>query len=126
MYYYKQVVDGEIISVEAKSIDSCSPDFVSATKAEYDTFMASLPEPEPLEPPLSTHVSTLVSIDVGRARPAKVKRIWEGRDYFYDCFITENIKDQYVAGDIKIGDHLLVHFEAGEQIITAKVFKSWA
>ncbi len=77
------------------------------------------------DPPTSTHISTLVSIDVGRARPAKVKRVWEDRDYFYDCFVTENVKDQYVAGDIKVGDYLLILFESGEQIVTAKVFKSW-
>lgn len=78
-----------------------------------------------LQPPNSTHISVLESIDVGRARPAKVKRVWEGKDYFYDCFVTENIKDQYVNGDIKVGDYLLVLFEMGEQIVTAKVFKSW-
>ena len=85
-------------------------------------------EPRPVaqtEPSLSTHVATLVSIDTNKARPAQIKRVWEGRDYFYDCFVTENVKDQYIAGDINIGDHLLVLFEMGEQIVTAKVFKSW-
>jgi len=84
-------------------------------------------EPSPVsitEPPKSTHISVLVSIEVGDKRPAKVKRVWEGRDYFYDCFVTENIKDQYVNGDIQVGDHLLVLFEEGEQIVTSKVFKS--
>lgn len=84
------------------------------------------PEPIETEPPLSTHISVLVSIEVGVKRPAKVKRVWEGRDYFHDCFVTENIKDQYLAGDIKVGDYLLVHYDPiGEQIVTGKVFKSW-
>lgn len=50
MYYYKQIEDGNIISVEAKSLDATSPNFVKATKAEYDEFIASLPviEPEPV------------------------------------------------------------------------------
>lgn len=78
------------------------------------------------QPPDSTHIAILVSIDVSKARPAKVKRVWEGGDYFHDCFVTETIKDQYLAGNIAIGDHLLVHFDPiGEQIVTAKVFKSW-
>ena len=49
MYYYKQLKDGNIISVEAKSNDATSPHFVKATKAQYDKFIASLPvvEPEP-------------------------------------------------------------------------------
>ena len=50
MYYYKQTKDGKIVSVEAKSIDSVSPQFVNATLGEYDTFIASLPVvvPEPV------------------------------------------------------------------------------
>lgn len=50
MFYYKQVEQGEIISVEAKDKASISPNFINATKAEYDTFIASLPPPEPPEP----------------------------------------------------------------------------
>lgn len=62
MYYYKQVKDGEIVSVEAKSLDAASIDFVEATKAEYDAFMASLPVVEPelplvFEPPVGTGMS---------------------------------------------------------------------
>ncbi len=47
MYYYKQVKDGEITSVEAKSLDATSPNFVKATKVEYNEFIASLPVVEP-------------------------------------------------------------------------------
>lgn len=50
MYYYKKVENGEIVSVEAKSLDATSPNFVKATKAEYDGFIASLPPPEPIPP----------------------------------------------------------------------------
>lgn len=126
MYYYKQVKEGKIGSVEVKSNDVASPNFVKATKAEYDSFIASLPPPPEPEPPRSTHISTIDAIDTNKARPAKIKRVWEGRDYFYDCFVTESVKDQCVAGDIAIGDYVLVHFDdIGEQIVTAKVFKSW-
>ncbi len=50
MYYYKRVKDGNIVSVEAKSLNATSPNFVKTTKAEYDNFIASLPviEPEPV------------------------------------------------------------------------------
>lgn len=43
MHYYKLVKDDKIVSVEAKSSDSTSPNLVKATKAEYDNFIASLP-----------------------------------------------------------------------------------
>lgn len=82
--------------------------------------------PLPTEPPNSTHISTLVAVDTAKPRPARVKRIWEGRDYFYDCFVTQTVKDEYVAGKIKIGDYVLVHYDTiGEQLVTAKVYKSW-
>lgn len=78
------------------------------------------------EPPRSTHISTIDAIDTSKARPARIKRAWEGRDYFYDCFVTESVKDQYMAGDIVVGDYVIVHFDdIGEQIVTGKVFKSW-
>lgn len=83
----------------------------------------TLPEPEP---PCSTHISTIDAIDTGKARPVRIKRVWEGRDYFYDCLVTESVKDQYVAGDVKVGDYVIIHFDdIGEQVVTAKVFKSW-
>lgn len=83
------------------------------------------PPPEP-EPPHSTHISSIDAIDTAKARPVRIKRVWEGKDYFHDCLVTESVKDQFVAGDVKVGDYVLVHFDAvGEQIVTAKVFKSW-
>ena len=84
------------------------------------------PEPVIPEPPRSTHISTIDAIDPAKARPVRIKRVWEGRDYFYDCFATQTVKGEYVAGKIAIGDYVIVHFDdIGEQIVTAKVFKSW-
>ena len=51
MYYFKLIKDGKITSVEAKSVNITSSDFVKATKSEYNSFMASLPVSE-LKPPL--------------------------------------------------------------------------
>lgn len=50
MFYFKQIKDGKIVSVESKSVDIASPDFIRATKAEYDNFLASLSStiPEPV------------------------------------------------------------------------------
>jgi len=78
------------------------------------------------QPPLSTHISTIDAVDTTKARPVRIKRVWEGEDYFYDCLATESVKDQYIAGDVKVGDFVIVHFDdIGEQIVVAKVFKSW-
>ena len=50
MYYFKQVKDGKMLSVEAKSGDVVSKNFVKATKDEYDNYIAQLPS-LPSEPP---------------------------------------------------------------------------
>ena len=78
------------------------------------------------QPPRSSHISTIEAIDTSKARPVKIKRVWQSKDYFYDCFVTESVKDQYIAGDVAIGDYVIVHFDdIGEQIVTNKIFKSW-
>lgn len=85
------------------------------------------PRPEiPPEPPHSTHISIIEAIDPTKARPVRIKRTWEGKDYFYDCFASQSVKDQYVAGDVKVGDYVVAFWsDIGEQIVTAKVYKSW-
>ncbi|GAH36733.1 unnamed protein product, partial [marine sediment metagenome] len=58
--------------------------------------------------PRSTHISTVDAIDPTKARPVRIKRVWEGKDYFYNCLVTESVKDQYLAGDVKVGDYVIV------------------
>ena len=61
MFYYKQIKDGRIVSVESKSRDVKSPGFVKATKSEYDGYLASLPPPSPPKPQrdLATEINEL-------------------------------------------------------------------
>jgi len=82
-----------------------------------------VPDPEPHR---SSHISELVAVTVGQAKPARVKRVWQGKDYYYDCYVSQTVRDEFVAGNIQVGDRVLVHFDdIGEQLVTAKVFKSW-
>lgn len=86
---------------------------------------AEIEVPDPV-PPRSTHFGTLEAINVSAVRPARIKRVYQGIDFYYDCFVTESIKDEYVSGGLQIGDYVLVHFDdSGEQVITHKIFKSW-
>jgi len=128
MKYWKRInVLGETTTVESYSYDLPVEGAIEIDEQEYNDYLASLPPPPPPVPPISSHISTLVSVDVAKARPAKVKRVWNGHDYLYDCFVTQTVKNEYQAGSIQIGDFLLVHFDdTGEQVVTAKVFKSWA
>ncbi|GAH39430.1 unnamed protein product, partial [marine sediment metagenome] len=54
---------------------------------ENERYKAELAFYFPPEPPLSTHISVIDAIDTSKARPVRVKRVWEGRDYFYDCLV---------------------------------------
>jgi len=77
-------------------------------------------------PPRSSHISTLEAVDPTKARPARVKRVWNSKNYYYDCFATQTVRDEFIAAKIVIGDYVIVHFDdVGEQIVMAKVFKSW-
>jgi hypothetical protein len=78
-------------------------------------------------PPHSMHVARLVAINPTAARPAMIERNWEGDVYSYNCLITQDIRNQYAAGQIQAGDFVLAHFDDIDQvIITHKIFKSWS
>jgi len=86
-----------------------------------------LPDP-PTEPPYSTHIGQITGIDPTKAKPATIKRLWEGQEFTYDCLVTQDIRDQYAEGKISIGDFVLVHFfDDGKivAIVMQKVFKTW-
>jgi len=126
MRYWKRVDEqGNTTTVESYSHSLDVEGAIEITQQEHDDFIASIPKPEP-EPPRSTHVSVLTAVNASAVRPATIKRVWEGNDYFFDCFVTQTVRDEYVEGKIVIGDFVLVHFDdVGEQCVTAKVFKSW-
>ena len=120
-------------AIEDARANNC-PEIVRGIPPALDGVIdeASLPisfeEPDlaPEEPPRSLHISRLESVDPGKVRPARVRRTWQGTDYYYDCFVVESIKDLWQAGSILHGDYVMVHFDdGGEQIITAKVYQSW-
>lgn len=85
------------------------------------------PPPEPT-PPLCTHWARIAEINLETEKPVRVKRTWNGKEYQVNCYVTENIKDQYLAGDIVVGDFVLVQFledSADRAVVFAKVFKTW-
>lgn len=126
MRYWKRIdTHGNITTVESYSHNLEVKGAIEVTKRQYNEYIASLPIIEP-EPPHSTHISVIDAIDATKPRPVRVKRIWQDTDYFYDCLVTEAVKDQYIQGDIAVADYVIVFFDGvGEQIVTAKIFKSW-
>ena len=134
LYHYDELEERQVKIEEAESagLRMVSDSFDDPDWKRGDPIVGTmkftdemLPLPD-TEPSKSTHVSQLASIDPSKVRPAQVKRIWEERDYLYDCFVTETIKDMYLAGNIHVGDYVLVHFDdMGEQLVTEKIYKSW-
>ncbi|MBA7658257.1 hypothetical protein ES703_66206 [subsurface metagenome] len=95
-----------------------------------DMLPCTFEEPAPPEPmpPLCTHWARIDSFHPGEVRPMRVKRTWNEKEYTVDCFVTQTIKDQYLAGDVAVGDFVLVHFledDADRAVVIAKVFKTW-
>ena len=76
--------------------------------------------------PRSVHQATLLAVDINSATPAKVRRTYNGKSFDYWCAVTQGVKDEAVAGKIKLGDTLLALFgEDGMEnvIVIAKVFR---
>lgn len=83
--------------------------------------------------PKSEHIGKLKAVNIGQAKLATVTRRFWGEDYDVSCLATQSIKDLYQAGDIQIGDFVLVSFieetpngaERNIAIVTDKVYQSW-
>lgn len=94
-----------------------------------DQLPIAFEEPElPEPPPLCTHWARVDSFYPGEVKPMRVKRTWQGREYTVDCYVTQTIRDQYLAGNVAVGDFVLVHFledNLDRAIVVAKVFKTW-
>lgn len=90
-----------------------------------EEFIKPPPPPEP-EPPRSTHPARIVSFDPD-SKILQVVRTYEGKEYTYDCeFFTQNLVDEYQAGKLAIGDHILVHFDdSGRRVAMMKIFQNW-
>ena len=78
--------------------------------------------------PASQHLARIKDIDVTRPKPITVIRDFAGQEFDFPCVVTESIKDQYLAGDINVGDIVIVSYceeRIGDAIVTNKVYKSW-
>jgi len=79
-------------------------------------------------PPVYGCWAILDSVNVAAVKPATVRRIWQGTDYVLDCYITQHVKDEWLAGNIAIGDYVLVEYldqDPDKAGVVAKVVKTW-
>lgn len=79
-------------------------------------------------PPVSSFWAVLEAINIAAVKPATIRRTWAGTDYTFDCYVSQYVKDEYQAGNIVIGDYVLVEvldWDPDRMGVIAKVFKTW-
>ncbi|MBI2849766.1 MAG: hypothetical protein HYX80_01830 [Chloroflexi bacterium] len=79
-------------------------------------------------PPVFGCWAILQAVNVGAVKPATVRRNWQGTDYTLDCYITQHVRDEWVAGRIAIGDYVLVEYldqDPDRAGVVAKIVKTW-
>ena len=76
----------------------------------------------------SPHWAVVSAFDAAQPRPLNVTRTWCGHQIGVDCYVTQDVADNYQAGNLKIGDYVLVDFVDGEldkPLAVGKIYKSW-
>lgn len=107
------------------------PDDLQEGGYYLDELALELPDYNDL--PWSDHIGKLIDIDPSRAKPAQVRRFYMGNTYDFWCLVRQNVVDEYIAGDLAIGDWVTVSFieempyttEYHVAIVTGKVYESW-
>lgn len=80
------------------------------------------------EVPTLTYWARVAGFDASTEKPLEVTRHWAGHNITLWVYVTEDVKDAYVAGNLAVGDYVLVVFVDGDRdlpIAVNKVFKSW-
>lgn len=104
---------------------------VEVTPEEWEAELLLRKKEAPL--PSSEHIAKLKSVDTANARPAIVTRRFVGENHDVACLVTQSVAELYQAGQIEIGDYVLVSFieeipdteEKLIAIVTDKVYKTW-
>ena len=54
--------------------------------------------------------------------------MWQGKEYHVDCGITTYIEELYLAGNISVGDYVLVEFldeRVDRAVVFDKIEETW-
>ena len=109
------------------------PDLGEEVEVSQYMYVLNLAVITPADLPHSQHIAILTEIDAGRIKPATVIRKYLGENYQVRCLVSQMAKDLYQAGDLQIGDYVIVTFideipgsqEYNIAIIVDKVWESW-
>jgi hypothetical protein len=82
----------------------------------------------PVVPRMFTHWARILEMNPGQERPLRVQRTYRGEQFTVRCYVTKDLVDLYQAGELAVGDFVLVMFVDGDRnqpLATQKVYKSW-
>jgi len=74
------------------------------------------------------HLAKVSGFQPASDKPLVVSRIWKGQERIVSCYVTEQLKDLYLAGTLVVGDFVTVDFIEGDidkPLAMVKVYKSW-
>jgi hypothetical protein len=78
--------------------------------------------------PANTYWAQVAGFDAQAEKPLQVTRNWSGHDITLWVYVSQDVADAYVAGNLEVGDYVLVVFVDDDPelpIATQKVYQSW-
>ena len=78
--------------------------------------------------PFCDHYGIITTIDTSAMRPIHAVVTYRDVDFDFDCFVTQDLVDQYIGGKIAIGDYVIVCFMengADKPLASQKIYKTW-
>ena len=120
----------------SQAVESCSnnqntvKNATEITESEFNAFIAALPPPPEPEPEQTAilHWARVSTINLTAVKPLQVTRTLDGRDYTFNCYVSESIISTYQAGKLAVGDFVVVAFVDGDldkPLAMEKVRKTW-
>jgi len=76
----------------------------------------------------SIYWASVETVNPTAVQPITIKRTIGETDYYHDCFVTLNAKEELESGKLNIGDIVLVAFidaDLSKAIVLGKVVKTW-
>jgi len=70
----------------------------------------------------------LEAVNVAVAKPAIVRRTWGGANYVFDCYVMQHVRDEWLVGNIAVGDYVLVDYsdqDPDREQVIARIVETW-
>lgn len=78
--------------------------------------------------PLCSHFGKILALNAGQERPLSVQIIHKGDAFNRDCYVTQDLVEQYQSEKLKVGDYVRVDFlenAPDRPLASQKIYKTW-